>query len=233
MGRHSANRPDETSARPDGIEQPWQPAPRNPQHMLPCNRCGAAFAAHIDGRCPQPETATERVVAQQWAAIVQTTSQPSAPWPPPPGSPPSAPQMVGSKPLRHKWVSPKKFLFGLAVVVLLLIIVAKLGQPSQQSSLSSQADAVMQLNDTPFDVTQSPGSGAIQVINSAAKAFNAAVTVTNDPTQQDNDYTNIGYDLGQVQQDIQASNWMQYYTDLGQARSDIQSARADGTLSGP
>ena len=146
----------------------------------------------------------------------------------PPGYPPPAHRQRKSWPRRHKFLTAIIGLFGFFVAVGAIAAIAGSG-----SSLSSQADAVMQLNDTPFDVTQSPGSADIQVINSAAKAFNAAVTVTNDPTQQDNDYTNIGYDLGQVQQDIQASNWMQYYTDLGQARSDIQSARADGTLSVP
>ena len=179
---------------------------------------------------------------QPWSQQAQPYSQypPQQQYPPPgyapqpqypPGYPPPGHRQRKSWPRRHKVLTAIMGLFGFFVAV---GVVANLGQqPSQQSSLSSQADAVMQLNDTPFDVTQSPGSGDIQVINSAAKAFNAAVTVTNDPTQQDTDYTNIGYDLGQVQQDIQASSWMQYYTDLGQARSDIQSARADGTLSGP
>jgi hypothetical protein len=66
----------------------------------------------------------------------------------------------------------------------------------------------MQLNDALFGVGQPPGSQAVQVINSSETAFNAAVVVTNDPPQQDNDYTNIAYDLQQVQQDIQDSNWV-------------------------
>jgi hypothetical protein len=129
-------------------------------------------------------------------------------------------------------ISPKIIFVGLAIFVLVIVIFAEQGG-SHQSSISSQADAVMQLNDTPFDISQSPGTQAIQVINSAENAFNAAVTVTNDPTQQDDDYTKIGVDLQQVQQYIQSSLWSEYYVELGQARSDIESARADGTLTGP
>src|ERR1035437_7757519 len=104
---------------------------------------------------------------------------------------------------------------------------------SSGSDLSVQASAVMQLSDSMFAVGSSPSTSEIQTINAAHTAFNAAVTVTNDPTQADNDYTNISSDLESVPSDVANKDWVTYYTDLGTARSDIQSARADGTLTGP
>jgi hypothetical protein len=46
MWRDSVGEPDETGIRPDGTVPTWQPMPA-------CTSCGAAFAAHVDGRCPQ------------------------------------------------------------------------------------------------------------------------------------------------------------------------------------
>jgi hypothetical protein len=43
--------------------------------MPPCSGCGAAFAAHVDGRCPQTQATTDRVAAQQSAATMQDTGQ--------------------------------------------------------------------------------------------------------------------------------------------------------------
>src|ERR1019366_9230820 len=84
---------------------------------------------------------------------------------------------------------------------------------SSGSDLSGQASAVMQLSDSMFAVGSSPSTSEIQTIN-------AAVTVTNDPTQADNDYTNISSDLESVQSDVANKDWVTYYTDLGTARSD-------------
>jgi hypothetical protein len=68
MGRHSVGEPDKTGVRPDGAGQPWRTAPpRNQQPMPPCTRCGAPLAAHMDDKCPQAETATDRITAQQSA----------------------------------------------------------------------------------------------------------------------------------------------------------------------
>jgi hypothetical protein len=46
MWRDSVGEPDETGIRPDGTVPPWPPMPA-------CSHCGAAFASHVDGRCPQ------------------------------------------------------------------------------------------------------------------------------------------------------------------------------------
>lgn len=260
MGRHSAGEPDDMKLA--GPAQRWEPQPPSDHRpMPPCRRCGAPFAAHASGMCPEVRTSADRDMTQQ-PSFASSRQQSEAVFtqqaPQPHGSRaalrerlPGDPQLAVIATRSRRWVqrhlwlgdavvniggmriNRRKLVAGLAIVVVVLIIIAELVHTSQQSSLSSQADAVMQLNDTPFDVTQSPGSQDIQVINSAEAAFNAAVTVTNDPTQQDTDYTNIAYDLGQVQQDIQDSDWVQYYNDLGNVRTDIQSARADGTLSGP
>jgi hypothetical protein len=79
---------------------------------------------------------------------------------------------------------------------------------------------------------EAPGQ-AVKVINSAATEFNAVVVLTNDPSRADQDYATIGSDLGQVQQYIQAGDWVDYYITLAQVRSDIEAARADGTLTDP
>lgn len=77
MGRHSVGEPDKTGVGPDGGGQPWRTVPpRNQQPMPPCTRCGAPFAAHIDDRCPQAETATDHVTAQQSATGTPTLPSP-------------------------------------------------------------------------------------------------------------------------------------------------------------
>ncbi len=52
-------KPYETGFMPDPMTQPWLPLPQwNQPTMPPCVRCGASFAAHLDGACP---------VAEYWA----------------------------------------------------------------------------------------------------------------------------------------------------------------------
>jgi hypothetical protein len=122
MGRHSAGKPNETGVRPDGMEQPWQPMPpRKQQPMLPCSRCGAAFTAHLNGRCPQTHATADRVAAQQWAARMQDTGQPSASWAPPPAGPPPVPQTAGPKPPRPNWPRQHRWLTCAIVLAALLI----------------------------------------------------------------------------------------------------------------
>jgi hypothetical protein len=99
MGRHSAGKPDEPSVRPEATRQPWQPvSPRNQQPMPACRRCGAAFAVHVDDKCPQTEAAADRVTAQQWGTSMQGTSWQSVPWAPPLSEPTPISETLGSKP---------------------------------------------------------------------------------------------------------------------------------------
>lgn len=98
MGRHSAGKPDEPSGRPEATRQPWQPvSPRNQQPMPACRDCGAAFAAHVDGKCPQTEAAADRVTAPQWGTSMSGTSWQSAPWAAPLSEPTPIPETLGSK----------------------------------------------------------------------------------------------------------------------------------------
>ena len=53
-GRWAGGR-DETSATVDDIIQPWLPMSQWNQPVPPCARCGAAYAAHLEGRCPPAE----------------------------------------------------------------------------------------------------------------------------------------------------------------------------------
>ena len=122
MGRHSAGEPDETGVRPDGMGHPWHPAsPGNQQPMPPCSRCEAAFAAHLDGRCPQTQATTDRVAAQQWAARMQGTGQPSASWALPPSGPALVPQLVGPRLPRRNWPRRHPWLIGAIVLAALLM----------------------------------------------------------------------------------------------------------------
>lgn len=98
------------------------------------------------------------------------------------------------------------------------------------SSLTDQANAVMQLDDSAWSYGTPVSSSDVAVVNNADTAFQNAITITNDPTQQDQDYTAIGQALDATQNDASASNWTSYYSDLGNARDAIQSARDDGTL---
>jgi hypothetical protein len=53
MDAQWAGGPDQTSTASDGMIQPWQPmSPLNQAAVPPCARCGAAYAAHLEGRCP-------------------------------------------------------------------------------------------------------------------------------------------------------------------------------------
>lgn len=55
MGRHSDGKPD--GMAPGDFGRPRGPAPTsNQQPMPPCTRCGAPFAAHASGVCPQRES---------------------------------------------------------------------------------------------------------------------------------------------------------------------------------
>jgi len=50
-----ADGPDETSATVDDVIRPWLPMSQWNQPVPPCARCGAAYAAHLEGRCPPAE----------------------------------------------------------------------------------------------------------------------------------------------------------------------------------
>jgi len=53
MDAQWAGGPDQTSTASDGMIQPWQPmSPWNQAAVPPCARCGAAYATHLEGRCP-------------------------------------------------------------------------------------------------------------------------------------------------------------------------------------
>lgn len=134
VGRHSAREPNETTVRPDGMGQPWQPPlPGNQQPLPPCFRCGAPFAAHRDGRCPQPPAATtDRAIAEQSGVIMPGAGQP-APWTLPPGAPPPAPRTAALKPGAVDWVRRHRLLTGAIVLVALLLgigIINEVGKPS-------------------------------------------------------------------------------------------------------
>jgi hypothetical protein len=54
-----AGEPDEASAVSDDVMS-WLPQSWNQAPMPPCARCGTAFAAHVDGKCPQATSAPRR-----------------------------------------------------------------------------------------------------------------------------------------------------------------------------
>jgi hypothetical protein len=124
--------PGETGLRPDGTVPPWQPMP-------PCHRCGAAFAAHLDGRCPQIG-ATQPVTAQQWAAGVQGSGQPFAPWVPPLGGPPPMPALAGPRPSWGSWPRRHRLLTGAIMLVVLLISIGTVREVSLATSQPAQAN---------------------------------------------------------------------------------------------
>jgi hypothetical protein len=118
--RHWADGPDGTGAGPDGMARPWPPASSgNEPPMPPCTRCGAAFTAHLDGRCPPAQAAADRLTAQQWTAGDQGTGRPYPSWVPPVGGPPPAPAMAGPNPPRHNWVRRHPLLTGAIVLIAL------------------------------------------------------------------------------------------------------------------
>lgn len=59
MGDRSAGEPGETGIGSDGVVPAWQPVPR-------CSRCGAAFAAHLDGGCPRAEASRAPRPRDSW-----------------------------------------------------------------------------------------------------------------------------------------------------------------------
>jgi len=50
-----ADGPDETSVTVNDVIEPWLPMSQWGQPVPPCARCGAAYAAHLEGRCPLAE----------------------------------------------------------------------------------------------------------------------------------------------------------------------------------
>jgi hypothetical protein len=50
-----ADGPDETSTTVNDMIQPWLPVSQWNRPVPPCARCGAAYAAHLEGRCPPAE----------------------------------------------------------------------------------------------------------------------------------------------------------------------------------
>ncbi len=73
------------------------------QPMPPCGRCGAAFAAHVDGMCPQAGGA----------------GQPFASWVPQLGGP-YAPQMARPRPAWDDWLRRYPWLTGGMLLIVLL-----------------------------------------------------------------------------------------------------------------
>lgn len=144
----------------------------------------------------------------------------------------------GSKPQKSWWENLSKdnkrgVVFAAAVAAVIIVIVALVsagGGGGGGSSLSGQANAVMQLSDSAWSYGQPADPADVAVISNANAAFQNAIVITNDPTQRDDDYTAIGNGLQRTQEDASASNWTSYYADLGTARNAIQSARDDGSL---
>jgi hypothetical protein len=140
MESHAAGGPGETGPGPDGAAPPWPPMP-------PCHRCGAAFAAHLDGRCPETGTATQQtgtatqpVTAQQWAAGIQGSGQPSASWVPPPGGPHPTPAPGGPRPSWRSWPRRHRLLTGAIMLIVLLISAGIVRAVSLAMSQPAQAN---------------------------------------------------------------------------------------------
>jgi len=95
MGGNSFGEPDETGLGPEGSA--W-----NQQPMPACGRCGAAFAAHADGICPQT-----------WAY-----------WAPPQGGPPFVPATVRPQPRWDDWLRRYPLL---VPAIILIVLLAGLG----------------------------------------------------------------------------------------------------------
>lgn len=114
----------------------------NQEPMPPCHGCGAAFAAHVDGRCPQTGPVTENVTAPQWAGI-QGTAPPYAYWAAPPGGAPPMPQVAGPEPPWRSWPRQHPLLTGAIMLIVLLAsggIVLKVSQASSQTVASRAAN---------------------------------------------------------------------------------------------
>jgi|GEM_PF-2470766 len=50
-----ADEPDQTSVTVDEMIQPWLPMSQWNRPAPPCARCGGAYVAHVEGRCPPAE----------------------------------------------------------------------------------------------------------------------------------------------------------------------------------
>jgi hypothetical protein len=98
MGGHSIGEPNETGLGPDGtVPTAW-----NQQAMPPCHLCGAAFAAHPGGMCPQIGT-----------------GQPYAYWAAPVGGPAMVPQTSRPRPW-NDWLRRYPVLTGALMLLALL-----------------------------------------------------------------------------------------------------------------
>ena len=119
--------PNETGPAPDGIVPPWSSAPTwNQQPMPPCRLCGAAFAAHLDGWCPQP--------VPPWGAGFQG-APPYAYWAAPLGSPPYAPAIAGRRPHRNGRLRRTSLLTG---AIMLIVALLSFGIVHQVSHVMAQ-----------------------------------------------------------------------------------------------
>ena len=127
MGGQPVGEPNETSIGPDGMVPPWQAVPPgNQQPMHPCHRCGAAFAAHLDGMCPQAGPGAENVTAPYWAGFAGT-APPYAYW-------------AGPKPAWHHWPRRHPLLTGAVMLFALLLSIGTVYEVSQASGqTTSQA----------------------------------------------------------------------------------------------
>jgi hypothetical protein len=202
VGRHSAREPNETTVRPDGMGQLWQPPqPRNQQPPPPCFRCGAPFAAHLDGRCPQPPAATtDRTIAEQSGVIMPGTGQPPTPWTSPPGAPPPAPRTAALKPRAVNWVRRHRLLTGAIVLVALLLGIGVINEVGKPSGNAVACSDYWSIKDTTNTADQVAGlyklqSAAAGITNSglsvAVNAFNEDVN-NNDTTDASNASIAIG-----------------------------------------
>lgn len=150
MGRHSGGEPD--GIRSGGSRQPWgwEP-PSDQQPMPPCGRCGAPFAAHVSGTCPQVRTSVDGDMTQQpgfagsWqqtgAALTQEAPQPYASWAPPSRGLPGGPQLAGVVPRPRSWLRRHPWLTALIAFVVLFavsgITIKALNQPNGNAAACS------------------------------------------------------------------------------------------------
>ncbi len=141
MGGHPVGEPDQAGLRPGGMVPPW-PAmpPGNQQPMPPCSRCGAAFGAHLDGRCPQTGVGAENVTAPQWEGS-QGTTPPYAHWAPPLGGPPPVPQLAGPKPPWRNWPRRHPLLTGAIMLIVLLVSIGIVHEVSQAVGQTANGNA--------------------------------------------------------------------------------------------
>ncbi len=145
MGGHSVGEPPETSLGPDGTVPPWPAGPAGSyQPMPPCHRCGAAFAAHLDGRCPQTGASAENVTAQQWATGIQGTAPPYAYWAPPLGGPAAVARLAEPGPPWRNWPRRHPAVTGAIMLIVLLAsagIVHEVGRAVSQTTRAASQTA--------------------------------------------------------------------------------------------